>query len=165
MPSRAHATTLLKAWALLLVLGALPGCASWWRGDFQDPQVHLLRADVVKARLLEQEFLLRFRIDNPNDYALPVRGFDYRLYLGEILLAEGESSDWFNVPAGGSHAFDVPVRTNLWRHVKNVMRMLEDPEQPVRYRLVGEVKTGLLFGRDVHVARNGEIIPGNYLPE
>ena len=34
-----------------------------------------------------------------------------------------------------------------------------------RYRLQGEVKTGLMFGRSVHLRRNGEIIPGDFIPE
>lgn len=165
MPDR---TRLLKAFHLLLLLGlcaALPGCASWFSEEFIDPEVRLLKVDVVKARLLEQRFILRFRIDNPNDDSFPVRGLNYSVQLNGVPLASGESREWFNVPARGHQVFNVPVRTNLWRHLKDVVRALEDPEQPIRYSLRGEVKTGLLFGRSVHVARNGEIIPGNYIPE
>ena len=43
-------------------------------GGFKDPDVQLIKVDVVKARLLEQEFRLRFRIDNPNGVSLPVDG-------------------------------------------------------------------------------------------
>jgi LEA14-like dessication related protein len=57
------------------------------------------------------------------------------------------------------------VRTNLWRHLKQIVSLLEDPNKPISYQLQGEVKTGLLFGRSVHLERKGEIIPGNYIPE
>ena len=57
------------------------------------------------------------------------------------------------------------MNTNLWRHVKRVVKMLERPDQPIRYQLSGEVETGLMFGKSVHVQREGEIIPGNYIPE
>src|SRR5690606_15927894 len=121
--------------------------------------------DVVKARLLEQQFVLRFRIDNPNGVSLPVRGLVYDVTLNDIPLADGESSTWFTVPAYGRMEFDVPVRTNLWRHMKYIVKLLEKPDQPIRYRLQGEVKTGLLFGRSVHLSRKGEIIPGDFIPE
>ncbi|HSC83012.1 MAG TPA: LEA type 2 family protein, partial [Pseudomonas sp.] len=141
-------TRLLKTIRLLLLLvlsAALPGCASWFSEDFIDPEVHLLKVDVVKAKLLEQQFILRFRIDNPNDDSFPVRGLSYSVQLNDVALASGESSEWFNVPARGHQVFEVPVRTNLWRHLKDVVEALEDPDKPIRYSLQGEVKTGLLF--------------------
>ncbi|SDF24861.1 LEA type 2 family protein [Phytopseudomonas seleniipraecipitans] len=151
---------------VFLGLGAVSsGCSTWLSDDFEDPDVRLVNVDVVRAKLLEQRFVLRFRIDNPNDVSLPVRGLNYVVHLNDVKLAEGESEVWFTVPAKGHTEFDVPVRTNLWRHVRQVVKLLEQPDQPISYRLQGQVKTGLFFGRRVHMSRNGEIIPGQYLPE
>jgi len=147
------------------LFSGLTGCSTWMTGGFKDPDVQLIKVDVIKARLLEQEFSLRFRIDNPNGVSLPVRGLNYNVHLNGIQLAEGHSSEWFTVPAHGHHTFDVPVRTNLWRHVRQIVKALEKPDVPIRYSLKGEVKTGMLFGRSVHMARNGEIIPGDFIPE
>ncbi|MNN14434.1 Late embryogenesis abundant protein [compost metagenome] len=155
---------IIRIISLVWIFGLLSGC-SWMLGDFQNPEVKLVKVDVVKAKLLEQQFLLSFRIDNPNDFSLPVRGLRYKVKLNDVQLAEGESSTWFTVPANGHETFNVPVTTNLWRHMKYIVKLLETPEKPIRYRLEGEVKTGLLFGRSVHIARNGEIIPGDYIPE
>ena len=161
-------TPLARILSLLLTLGllvSLGGCSSWLTDDFRDPEVRLLKVDVVKAKLLEQKFVLRFRIDNPNDISLPIRGLNYNVKLNGVLLAEGQSDKSFTVPARGHQTFDVPVRTNLWRHLKRIVNSLEDPDEPISYQLQGEVKTGLMFGRSVHLQRNGEIIPGNYIPE
>ena len=161
-------TPLPRILSLLLTLGllvSLGGCSSWLTDDFRDPEVRLLKVDVVKAKLLEQKFVLRFRIDNPNDISLPIRGLNYNVKLNGVLLAEGQSDKSFTVPARGHQTFDVPVRTNLWRHLKRIVNSLEDPDEPISYQLQGEVKTGLMFGRSVHLQRNGEIIPGNYIPE
>lgn len=161
-------TPLTRILSLLLTLGllvSLGGCSSWLTDDFRDPEVRLLKVDVVKAKLLEQKFVLRFRIDNPNDISLPIRGLNYNVKLNGVLLAEGQSDKSFTVPARGHQTFDVPVRTNLWRHLKRIVNSLEDPDEPISYQLQGEVKTGLMFGRSVHLQRNGEIIPGNYIPE
>ena len=150
--------------SLVWIFALLSGC-SWMTGSFESPDVKLMKVDVVKARLLEQQFTLHFRIDNPNDFSLPVRGLAYKVKLNDVDLAEGESSVWFTVPANGQQFFEVPVQTNLWRHMKYIVKLLEDPDKPIRYSLEGDVKTGLLFGRTVHIARNGEIIPGDFIPE
>ena len=151
---------------LIALLGSsLASCSTWVSDDFADPQVQLLRVEVVKAKLLEQSFILHMRIENPNDFSLPIRGLSYNVSLNNIKLAEGQTSTWFTVPAHGRETFKVPVNTNLWRHLKRVVKMLERPDQPIRYQLSGEVETGLMFGKSVHVQREGEIIPGNYIPE
>lgn len=152
---------------LLLVLAgsSLGGCATWMGGSFKDPDVQLLKVEVVRARLLEQEFNLRFRVANPNDVSLPVRGLVYTVFLNDVKLASGESATWFTVPANGREDFTVPVNTNLWRHMKYIVKLLEKPDKPIRYRLEGEVKTGLMFGRRVKLARSGEIVPGDFIPE
>jgi LEA14-like dessication related protein len=158
----------VKFLCALLALGlwlGVSGCSSMMTDDLQDPVVRLLKVDVVKAKLLEQKFVLRFRIDNPNDLSLPVRFLRYQIKLNGVPLAEGESDRDFTVPAKGHQNFSIPVRTNLWRHLKQIVNMLEDPNEPIPYQLQGEVKTGLMFGRSVHLERKGEIIPGNYVPE
>lgn len=147
------------------LLSTLSGCSTWFSSNYQEPQIELLNVEVVKARLLEQHFKLTFEIDNPSSIRLPIREMVYSLHLNGMKLAEGKSDTWFTVPAHGSHRFEVPVRTNLWRHLKKVVRLLEKPEQPIRYALTAEVKTGWMFGRKVHLTRDGEIIPGDFIPE
>ncbi len=158
-------TPILRIMLILTLLGSLNGCASWFGSTLQEPEIQLLRVDVQRARLTDQRFDLYFRIDNPNPVRLPVRGMLYSLHLNEMKLAAGESTDWFTVPAYGRHTFKVPVRTNLWRHLKKMVRLFEKPDQPIRYQLQAQIRTGLLFGHEVQVSRDGEIIPGNYIPE
>ena len=154
-----------RAVVFLGLLSGLVGCSTWLSSDFQDPEVRLTDVEIIKARLLEQQFMLRFRIDNPNENSLPVRGLVYTVHLNDIELASGESSGWTTVPAHGFDYYEVPIHTNLWRHMKYIVRLLEKPDRPIAYRLDGELKTGLLLGRRVHISTNGEIIPGNFIPE
>jgi LEA14-like dessication related protein len=150
---------------LFMVL-AVSGCSSLFSSDeARDPEVKLLKVDVVKARLLKQDMKLRFRIDNPNDSSMWVRGLRYKVVLNDILIADGEYSDWFIVKANGHKNFSVPIRTNLWEHLKDVTRMLGKPNQPIHYRLEGKLKTGFLFGDSVRIGRDGDIIPGDLIPE
>lgn len=160
---QAQTTRILGLLGLLGLLSGLAGCSTWVTGAFKDPDVQLVKVDVVKARLLEQQFVLRFRVDNPNWASLPIRGLDYEVFLNDIRLAKGESGKWFTVPARGREEFDVLVTTNLWRHMKSIVKLLEEPDRPIQYQLQGKAKTGLLFGRRVLVSRYGEITPGDYL--
>lgn len=149
--------TLTKLLLLTGLLSCLPGCSSWFVDEhFQNPQVQLTQVEVVRARALEQEFLFRYRIDNPNDANLTVRGLTYRVHLEDIEITNGESGIWVEVPANGHAYYEVPVHTNLWRNMKQVVRLLRK-DKPIRYRLDGELKSGLVFGRRLPVANDGEL--------
>ena len=153
---------LLFTLPLLLGLG---GCASWFGDDAPDPAVHLVKVEVVQAKLMQQRFLLYFRVDNPNDSDLTVRGLEYRIHLGDLLLTEGEHEHWFTVGPKRSAYFKVPIRTNLWPKVKAVVKMLKKSDQQIPYRLQGEMETGLFIAHYVHLERNGVIIPADLIPE
>ncbi|SEE54590.1 LEA type 2 family protein [Pseudomonas coleopterorum] len=157
-------TLVLRSIGLLSVL-ALTGCATWFTGNYEDPKVHLVKVEVVKANLLQQRFILRFRIDNPNRRSLPVRGMSYSVRLEDMLLSEGETSDWFSVAGRSGEYYEVPVRTNLWQHVRELSKLLKHPDRPIRYELRGELRTGVLFGHDVVLNHTGEInargLPGH----
>jgi LEA14-like dessication related protein len=161
MTTRRIALYLLTA-TLFLGLG---GCASWFSSDEPDPEVHLIRVEVVRAKLMEQRFVLHFRIDNPSDSELTVRGLEYRIHLGDILLAEGEHEHWITVDPKGSRHYKVPIRTNLWSKVKGLVKQLKNAEQSIPYRLEGELETGLFIAHYVHLTRNGVIIPADLIPE
>ncbi|MFJ7143254.1 MAG: LEA type 2 family protein [Pseudomonas protegens] len=149
----------------LLGLLSLSGCVSWFTDEDLAPAVHLVKVEVVKANLLEQRFTLHLRVDNPNDSDLTVRRLTYRVYLERFLLSEGEHEHWFTVSPHSSRFFKVPVRTNLWPQIRDVVKLLRNPERPIPYRLEGELEIGLFIGQDVHLKRNGVIIPGDFIPE
>jgi len=158
------ASLMLRTTCLLLFVG-LGGCASWLGEEAPEPQVHLVKVEVVRARLLEQRFMLHFRVDNPNDSDLTVRGLTYRIHLGDLLLTEGEHEHWFTVSPRHSAYFKVPIRTNLWPQVREVVKLLQKPREQIPYRLEGELETGLFIAHYVHLERNGVIIAADFIAE
>ncbi|MGN8261440.1 LEA type 2 family protein [Pseudomonas sp. SMSB3] len=149
---------------LAALLAGLAGCASWGGDDWRPPEVHLTRVETVKARLLQQEFLLHLRIDNPDDSRLFIRNLTYSVWLGDVLLAEDEVSLWRSVGAHARRTFKITARTNLWRQLKPLAKLLKS-DAPLHYRLQGELRSGLIIHRDLHITRSGEIIPGTFIPE
>ncbi|AHF69101.1 MULTISPECIES: LEA type 2 family protein [Pseudomonas] len=147
--------TITRTISLALLLLGLSGCSTWSSlTSFQDPDVHLLRVQVVKARLTQQDFNLHFVVDNPNDSRILVRGFRYKVMLNDVLLADDRSNDWFFVPANSQKTFVVPVRTNLWRHVKYIAELMKNPDEKVRYRLEGRLKTGIILRHSTTIERS-----------
>ncbi len=157
----------LRLLRILCLLGLLNlcGCTSWFVDEDVDPEVHLVKVEVVKANLLEQRFTLHLRVDNHNDDDLTVRRLTYRVYLGPFLLSDGEHEHWFTVTPHSSRYFKVPVRTNLWPQIRDLVKLLHKPDRPITYSLEGELEVGLFIGKDVHLKRNGVIIPGDFIPE
>jgi LEA14-like dessication related protein len=154
----------IKILSLALLLSALSGCSSWVVSGHRDPEVRLLKVDVVKAKLTQQDFKLHFRIDNPNSSSLLVRSLRYKIMLNDVMLAEGESSDWFVVEGDESKTFVVPIRTNLWQHLKYIAKLLRKPDEPIHYRLEGKLKTGFLFRHTVRIGRDGQITASGVIP-
>ncbi|MBK5005823.1 MULTISPECIES: LEA type 2 family protein [Pseudomonas] len=146
---------------LLLLVG---GCASWGGADWREPQVHLVRVETVKARLLQQEFVLHVRVENPNDSRLFIRSVEYALRLNDVVLAQDEASLWRSVGPHERRTFKITARTNLWQHLKPLAKMLKSG-RPLHYSLQAELATGLLIHRDLHLSRSGEIMPGDHYPE
>lgn len=163
-----YLATIKKTSAILVIftlLGSLNGCFTWLSSGFKKPDIQLVDVELVHAKLLEQQFILHFRVDNPNSQSLPIRSLNYTILLNDTPLATGSNSQWLTVPANGHTYFKIPVHTNLWRHMKVIVRMLEKPDQPIHYALHADVKTGLLFGKKINILRHGDIIPGDYIRE
>jgi len=149
---------------LLACLALLAGCSSWGGDDWREPEVHLVEVETVKARLLEQEFVLHLQVVNPNDSRLFIRNLSYAIRLNDLLLVQDETSLWRSVGGHARRTFKITARTNLWQHLKALAKLLKSG-QPLHYSLQGELATGLLMHRDLHLSRSGEIIPGDYHPE
>lgn len=146
-------------WLFLAAL--LSACSFMAEPILQKPDIQLRDIRLKNATLLEQEFIIDFSVKNPNSFELPVRALNYRIQLNELELFKGNSVQDFIVPAKSSTTFSVTVHCNLWRHLRNLRQVLNDPHQPVRYQLNSEIKTGLFFGERIALKRVGEFIPSS----
>ena len=54
MRQQAKLITIISRLILLGLLLALNGCSTWFTADFTAPKVHLVKVDIIKAKLLEQ---------------------------------------------------------------------------------------------------------------
>lgn len=154
--------TLLISCAWLL---AGTGCSLWPASEQPMVQVKLRTVEVIKARLTEQRLLLHVRIDNNGSQPLKLRGLDFQLSLEGLELAEGRYRKAHWIAAGGHAELAIPVRSNLWPHGRLLLEALRHPQQPLGYHLDARIKRGWLLPPDVHLQRDGAIIPGHFFPE
>ena len=124
------------------------------------PEIALANVEMLKANLWEQSFRLRLRVDNPNDRSLPIRGMQYQIYLNDARLATGVSDQAFTVPAYGSEYFELNVRSNLWRHIGDIVRLVET-QQAIDYRIEGHIRTGLFFSPTLTLREKGTLDPAD----
>src|SRR5687767_7826845 len=85
MRSRAPTSRIFGFWLMSFLAGTAVS-TSWAGEGFQPPVLELTQVDISKANLLEQDFILHFRISNPNESKLPVRGLAYKVQLDDIEL-------------------------------------------------------------------------------
>ena len=160
MASSTAGKFLLTLCALLLMLST--GCANRASNNWQKPDVQLVDAEIVRAKLLEQEFLLKFRIDNPNDTTLSLKRMNYSLTLNGIPLAKDQRPIRVKIPPQGHTYIELPVFTNLWRHVRTLASALKNPQQPISYSLNATISTTGFTGHSFDIARSGSINPNSF---
>lgn len=149
-----------RFWIISMALASVllvSGCASL-RSDYSKPDVRLANVEMLRANLWEQNFLLQLRIDNPNARELPIRGMHYQVYLNDIQLATGVSDQHFDVAAYGSAYFELKVRSNLWRHLVDLGKLVES-RQPVTYRIEGHIRTGFFMAPTIKLQESGSLDP------
>lgn len=133
------------------------GCAMLMP-SYSKPDVSLANVEMLKSNLWEQSFRLKLRVENPNSKALPIRGMQYQVYLNDMRLATGVSNNRFDVPAYGSETFDLEVRSNLWRHLADLVELV-DKQRAVTYRIEGHISTGLFLAPNINLKEEGTLEP------
>lgn len=123
---------------LLIGLLFLSGCASMLTRT-EPPRVHLVGMQLQQAELFEQRYRLRLRIQNPNDFALNIRGLDFRVEINGERFADGVSNRSLEVPAYGEALAEVDVSSSLWSLARQLRDVGEAGLERMEYRLHGRV--------------------------
>jgi len=155
LKTRLHRHFIPFAVATLLFF-VLAACASP-RQALQDPTFRLVGVEPVALGVLEQQFRLTIRVDNPNDQALPVRSVRYKLQLAEVDFASGLTSNGFTLPARDSTTFDVEVSTDLLTSLPKLLHLLDARTEAVSYALSGDVEYGRFIRGSRSFEQTGEL--------
>jgi LEA14-like dessication related protein len=143
----------MRSLGAVLALSVLAGCSSL---KLEKPHLEVVNVQLLKSDLLQQQFNVRMRVDNPNDRELPVRGITYELQVAGEKFAEGESVNSFTVPAKGSTEFDLSMKANA---ANMLLRLLSGGKklESLDYRMVGKVSLSSGMKRSIPFDEKGQI--------
>jgi len=94
------------------LLATLASCASLGP-KLVAPELSLLGIQIMSADMFSQQFMVRVKVENPNDLEVTVSGLEYEIFLMGDSFAEGVSESSFVLPAKGEAEFDMIVKTNF----------------------------------------------------
>jgi LEA14-like dessication related protein len=89
--------------------------------------------------LLEQEYLIKIRVQNPNNVEIPVTGLSYRIELNGKSFAKGVSKQDVTVPAFGEVLLDATAVGGLSGIITQIAQFQKGVPDKVSYRLSGKL--------------------------
>lgn len=136
---------LLAAWSCLAMLG---GCA----GLRTDP-VHINIVDLqpVAGQGMEMRFLVKLRVQNPNEEAISFDGVVVKLDVGDKPFATGVSSESGSIARFGEAVIGVPVSVSAFALVRQAFGIFDgEPGKNLPYTLSGRLAGGSFGGIRFH---------------
>jgi LEA14-like dessication related protein len=140
---------LFLGWSLFL------GACSLMTPKFERPTLSVAGIELVSGNLLQQQFRVKFNIQNPNDRARPVSGLHASLSVAGEHVAEGGNDRAFVVPAKGDVDFDMMITANLALAVLKLSRKMDQHADSIDYDLSGAASIDLPFLRDLPFHQTG----------
>lgn len=104
----------------------------------QKPQVSLVDIRPTASTLLEQNFMLTLRIQNPNRLPIKAEGLNFTLKVAGQQLASGASNQAIDVAALGETEIQLQLHTTLVSWLKQLGKVLQGESQ-LAYQLEGQL--------------------------
>jgi LEA14-like dessication related protein len=125
---------------------------------FERPNLTVVGIELQGGNFLQQSFLVKFQVQNPNNRALPVSGLHAELNVGGQRIASGVSNRAFVVPAMGQSDFDMTISANLGAALLQLANRHNDS---VDYEVTGAASLDLPFFHDLPFRQTGSFSLGS----
>ena len=124
---------------------------------FNRPNVSVVTIEMHGGNLLQQNFAVKFNVQNPNDRALPVSGLHVDLNVGGEKIASGVSDRAFVVPAFGETEFDMTIKANMALALLKLANKMDQHADSIDYDVSGAASIDLPFLRDLPFHQTGSL--------
>jgi len=145
----------IPKWLLLPIFTAWTAACSLVAPHFERPILTVVGIELVGGNLLQQNFLVKFNVQNPNGRALPVTGLHAELNVLGERVASGIVDRAFVVPAQGSSQFDMTISANLALVLFKLKASTDKRSDDIDYELTGAANIDLPFLREVPFRQRG----------
>lgn len=129
---------MIKTLLFGLVLTILSSCAGLFTRPVP-PQVNIAAISLTDANLFEQRYHIKLRLQNPNDFDLPINGVQFQVQINGRPFASGMSSAPVSVPRFGMAVIEIDAVSTLAEVARQLNDIIMGQTQGVRYTLTGKV--------------------------
>ncbi|MCW5624679.1 MAG: LEA type 2 family protein [Burkholderiales bacterium] len=120
---------------------ALLGACAMLPPKVEPPSVTVSDLRIGMAGIMEQQYFVKLRIQNPNDLDLQVRGVSFELELNDRPFAKGVNGDAVTVPRFGSEFVEVEMVSSLTGILRQLGTFGSGTNNELRYRIKGRLVT------------------------
>ncbi|MBF0310148.1 MAG: LEA type 2 family protein [Magnetococcales bacterium] len=149
--------TPLRFVLLLFLLAGLAACATPSGKIIEKPRIDLEKIRPGEVSLLRQNFILSFRVTNPNRVPLPVSGIKLNVTLMGKEVATALDQGAFSVPAGGATSFDATVSLNWRETLGPLVAWLGGKGEPLSWKVLGELGVDLPLVGPFRIEEQGSL--------
>jgi LEA14-like dessication related protein len=112
------------------------------RSKIEPPTITLAGIEPLNMTLFEQTYMLKLRVQNPNDFDLPLEAMNYVLELNGSRFANGVSRTPVTIPAYDSAIIETEVISSLVSLFGQLQDFALKGTGNMQYRLLGDVNIG-----------------------
>ncbi len=123
---------------ILFIPLAIASCATI-APKWDPPHVSLAGLEIKELGLFEQRFVLRLRMQNPNNATLPISGMNYKLFINDQLFARGVSNQSLKIQPFEEVTVDVESTSTLSSLLEQLGGLGKQSGPQFKYRLEGNV--------------------------
>jgi LEA14-like dessication related protein len=142
---------------MLLLACSLLGACALLRPSFEKPELSVIDVRMLDGNFFQQNFLLRLKVRNPNDRAIPINSVSADLKVGGEPFASGTSNKAFTVAAFGEAEFEMTVQANMALAVIKLLGKSDRQTDAIDYELDGKVSIELPFLRSLPFHQQGSL--------
>lgn len=132
----------LRLFACLALSIALTSCSGLPMGsNFIKPKVSVADIRMLDSTMFEQRFAIKLRVQNPNNFSIPVSGLNYQLSLNGTAFGSGVSNHAFNIPKNAESLVEVEATTSLPSVMKALSGWMKNKDS-LTYAILGNINVG-----------------------
>jgi LEA14-like dessication related protein len=136
----------------VLLMFLLAVCCVACTPRFERPNLTVVGVEMQGGNFLQQSFLVKFQVQNPNKRALPVSGLHAELNVAGQRIASGVSNQAFVVPPMGQTEFDMSITANM---AMALLQLANRHADAIDYEVTGAANLDLPFMHDLPFHQSG----------